>query len=98
MPTGSSPLSSASVSSLTISELLISGGILGDTVFWFAERIAESELGAGVSTFGGIEVIEQMLDCPVEAGIGLRMDSHLQHFAVGMGNQICVGSEQITNQ
>ena len=36
------------------SELLISGGIIGDTIFWISEGIAESELGARVGTFGGV--------------------------------------------
>ncbi len=47
---------------LATSGLLISGGILGDTIVRLAERIAEPELGAGVGTFGGVEVIEQTLD------------------------------------
>ncbi len=40
------------------SELLISGGIMGDTISRISEGVAESESGAGVGTFGGVEVIE----------------------------------------
>ena len=45
-------------------------GILGDTFFLFSEGIAESKLGAREGAFGGVEVVEQVLDCSVRTGIG----------------------------
>ena len=78
-----------------VSGLLISGGIIGDTISWISEGIAESEAGARIGAFGGVEVIEQVLDCSVGAGIGQRMNSHFQHFGVAVGYHICVGSKQV---
>ncbi len=34
------------------------GGILGDTICWIAEVIAESKVGSRESGFGGVEVVE----------------------------------------
>ena len=65
-------------------------GILGDTISWLAERVVESEFDTEEGKFGGVEVVDLVLDCTVGTGIGERMNTDLQQLGVAVWNDVCV--------
>ena len=58
----------------------------------------EPKVGARVSAFGGVEVIEQMLDGSVRPGIGPRVNSDFQNFVIAMRRDIRVRAKQVSKQ
>lgn len=53
-------------------------GILGDRISVVSEGVGESKLGAGEVGFGGVEVVEQVLQSSVGSGIGQGVESNFQ--------------------
>ena len=69
---------------------------LGDTFFVVGECVLEPEFGAGEGGLGGVEMVEQLLNCSIGSRVGERVDANFESSFVGVRDDVCIGSIEVT--